>query len=254
MATALKRETVYAIGEVMRNHCGGDNAKIVVAPDALHCCTFCLQCAQLGVPLSNAGLNTGMVGSCDFFHDKYIHPIHQRVCKLWELHLRRINLVPPECHAFLMRELHLADRIGEVHSIASDLVDALGRVLAIIEDLPSPLLRKGMPGTQFMTEIRNVARPDQFDKICIFFDNLAVNLRKTLPEETAWDKLLNQLTAPRQAGGPKSCDLPCTNAGAYNCTNCCVPNCDNGKDGHVCRSAGTSNCPKEVYGHKQEDE
>ncbi len=202
MVTALKRETVYAIGEVMRNHSGGENAKIVVAPDALHCCAFCLQCAHLGVPLSNAGLNTSMVGQCDFFHDKYIHPIQNRVCKLWALHLRRINLVPPDCHAFLMTELHLADRIGEVHAIANDLVFELKRVLAIIEDLPASL-RKGMPGTQFITEMRDAARPEQFDKICIFFDNLAVGLRKDQPEETAWDKLLTQFNAPRQAGGPK---------------------------------------------------
>lgn len=45
------------------------------------------------------------------------------------------------------------------------------------------------------------------------------------------------------ASGP--CDFECEACGRE----CCVPTCNNGHGGVVCPSAGTSNCPKEVYAH-----
>lgn len=189
MATALKRETVYAVGEVMRNHSGRDNAKLVIAPDELHACKLCYKCDR-------------DVGACDDFHDKLVKPIDKRVCKYWELHTHRIDKVPPKVYPELVRELHLADQVGEVSACASDLVQNLGRMLRIIDDLP-PSLKQGMPVVAWMEELKHAVNPDHFHSLLIFFDNLAAKLRKTLPEETPWDKLLNQLTAPHQSGGPK---------------------------------------------------
>ncbi len=190
MVTALKRETVYAVGEVMRNHCGGDNAKLCIAPDLLHSCLFCFK-------------GDGTIGACDCFHDKLVGPVQNRVCKLWEFHTHRIAKVPPQCYPDLMREVRLADRVGEATGHGRELAYTLGVLLHIIEDLPASL-KLNLPNIGWMTELMHAAMDERrFEDVIRFFDNLAVNLRKDQPEETAWDKLLYELTAPRQAGGPK---------------------------------------------------
>lgn len=43
------------------------------------------------------------------------------------------------------------------------------------------------------------------------------------------------------ANGP--CEFECDDCNR----DCCVPTCVNGVEGYVCPTAGTSNCPKEVY-------
>jgi len=149
MVTALKRETVYAVGELMKSRMEGrrQDTKLLLAPNQMRSCQYC----DLG------GGEYRQWVKCDCYSDKIIQPPNKFYCMYWDLNEGRMQELPESLHHELLDQLGISSRVSQFSALVHDMTDALRRLTALIDNLPGPL-KTGLPNKCMLAELEITLR------------------------------------------------------------------------------------------------
>lgn len=162
MVTALKRETVYAVGELMKSRMESrHDTKLMPAPNGLRCCKLC----NLG------GGEYRKWVKCDCFSDKVVQPSSNFYCMYWDLNEGRMMELPESLHHELLDQLGVSSRVGQFSALVRDVTNALRRLTNLLEDLPGPIKAR-IPGKCMLAELDIALRNTELAELESYFSQL----------------------------------------------------------------------------------